>query len=103
MTPRKIGAGQSRNIRLWDLDAPPGSTAEGLLKHYLGSLAGVDRLEAKKAELATSAELTPVGVQKQAVEFGFRELSPAYRRAALRSSAQNRRWQLAALSWHRRR
>jgi hypothetical protein len=37
MTARKTGAGQSRRIRLWDLDAPPGSTAEVLLKTYLGA------------------------------------------------------------------
>lgn len=83
MTARKIGTGQPRNIRLWGLDAPPGSTAEGLLKHYLGSLAGVDRLKAKKAELASSVELTPIGVQKAATDFSFREIVPGLQKGRL--------------------
>jgi hypothetical protein len=81
MSARKGGTG--RSIRLWDLDAAPGSTAETLLKTYLGALAGVDKLDAKKAELANSAEFTPVGIQKGAVDYAFREIVPQFQKGRL--------------------
>ena len=94
MTARKNGAGQARNIRLWDQDAKPGTTAESLLKHYLASLDGIDRIEAKKAELTNSAEFTPAGIQKQAVDFAFREVVPGHQKG--RHAIQRAKQEVAA-------
>ncbi|MFY9957728.1 hypothetical protein [Bradyrhizobium sp.] len=83
MTARKTGPGQPRRIKLWDMDAAPGSTAESLLKVYMASLDGIDRLEARKAELATSAEFTPAGIQKQSVDWAFRNVVPEFEKGRL--------------------
>jgi hypothetical protein len=83
MTVRKNATGAPRRIRLWDLSPEPNSTAEGLLKIYMGALAGIDRLEGKKSELAQSPELTPIGVQRGAVDFAFREIVPTFEKGKL--------------------
>src|SRR6266566_4166766 len=79
MTLRKnaLGDGQKPKIRLWTLGTPPeGTTADKLLGHYLRVFENVDRLDAKKKELSTSAELTDVGRQRQALDFAFGAVMP---------------------------
>src|SRR5258706_5625101 len=79
MTLRKnaAGDGQKPRVRLWTLGSPKeGSTAEKLLKHYQRVFENVDRLDAKKKELSTSAELTEIGRQRQALDFAFSAVMP---------------------------
>ena len=79
MTLRKNapGDGQKPRIRLWTLGTPKeGSTAEKLLKHYLRVFENVDRWDSKKAELKTNPELTDIGRQRQALDFGFGTIMP---------------------------
>jgi len=79
MTLRKNapGDGQKPRIRLWTLPTPSeGSTADKLLKHYLRTFENVDRWDAKKAELKANAELTDIGKQRAALDFGFGAIMP---------------------------
>jgi hypothetical protein len=102
MTIRKAlpSDGQARRIKLWTLDAPPGSTAERLLKVYLGSFDAIDTLDARKAEIAANPELTDIGRQKQIKEAIFRDTVPAMHRgrielAKARQEVEKRRAALA--------
>jgi hypothetical protein len=85
MTMRKSlpGDGQARRVKLWTVDAPTGSTAEKLLKVYLGAFAAIDALDAAKATIASNPELTDVGRQKQIKESIFRETVPAMHRGQI--------------------
>ncbi len=47
-----------------------------MLKHYLRTFENVDQWDAKKAELARNPELTDVGKQRAALDFGFGAIMP---------------------------
>src|SRR5258706_9816360 len=71
------GDGQKPRIKLWTLPTPKeGTTADKLLKHYLRTFENVDQWDAKKAELARNPELTDVGKQRAALDFGFGAIMP---------------------------
>jgi len=71
------GDGQKPRIKLWTLDTPKeGTTADKLLKHYLRVFENVDQWDSKKAELARNPELTDVGKQRAALDFGFGTVMP---------------------------
>src|SRR5258705_3340884 len=93
MTLRKNGAGdgQKPRIRLWTLPTPKeGSTTDKLLKHYLRTFENIDQWDLKKAELARNPELTDVGKQRAALDFGFGTVMPDNLKArrTLRKAAQ---------------
>jgi hypothetical protein len=79
MTLRKNapGDGQKPRIRLWTLGTPAeGTTANKLFAHYLRVFENVDRWDSKKAELKSNPELTDIGRQRQALDFGFGAIMP---------------------------
>src|SRR6266550_1714688 len=60
------GDGQKPKIRLWTLGTPAeGTTADKLLKHYQRVFVNIGALDAKKAELARSQDLTDIGRQSR--------------------------------------
>ncbi|NVN88596.1 MAG: hypothetical protein HXX15_21160 [Rhodopseudomonas sp.] len=86
MTPRKSimpNDGQPRRVRLWTLDAPPGSTAERLLKTYLGALDAVDAIDSAKARINADPELTDAGKAKQIKLVVLGETVPAIARGRI--------------------
>lgn len=71
------GDGQRPRIRLWTLGDPPeGSTLAKLQRHYLSAFEGVDRWDAKRAELKANQELTDIGKQRAALDFAFSAVMP---------------------------
>ena len=63
-------------MRKGPIGAPkPGSTAERLLKHRERVNVDAQRRAAKRAELATNAELTDLGKANQALAFSVREVA----------------------------
>jgi hypothetical protein len=85
------GDGQKPRIKLWTLDTPKeGTTADKLLKHYLRVFENVDRWDAKKAELKTNPDLTDIGRNRAALDFGFGTVMPDNLKArrTLRKAAQ---------------
>jgi hypothetical protein len=72
-----IGDGQRPRIRLWSLGDPPeNSTLAKLQKHYLRTFENIDRIDAKKAELARNQDLTDIGRQRAALDFSFTDAMP---------------------------
>jgi hypothetical protein len=71
------GDGQRPKIRLWTIPIPTeGSLAYPLYKHFNGVFENVDHGDAKKKELNSSADLTPVGRDRQALDYSFGTAMP---------------------------
>jgi len=70
----------NRNIRMWDIgDGKPGSTIERLRHTYHGSLASVDRLEARKIATQKSGKFTPAGVADDVTSFVLGNSVPVFK------------------------
>src|SRR4051794_15352189 len=91
LRPSRLNDGQSPRIRLWTLPAPPpGSTQAKLLQHYQRVFHNIEALDARKAELKSSADLTEIGRERQALDFAFQTVMPDTLRGrrALQKAAQ---------------
>jgi hypothetical protein len=89
MTIRKdASALASPNMKLWDLDAAPGTILANLEnKAYLAALDAIDKLEAHRAEAAKSGQFTEAGLTENAKKFALTQLAPALHRGRLEIAA----------------
>jgi hypothetical protein len=87
-------------MRLWDIEAAPGSTLSKLeSRAYLAALDAVDQLEARRAEAKASGRFTDNGIADDARQFALSKLVPALHRgrqevAAGKKEAAERRAKL---------
>jgi len=67
-------------LRLWDIEAPAGSTLAKLERSYLTALDQIDQLEAHRAAAATSGQFTEAGLLEDAKRFAVSKLAPVLHR-----------------------
>jgi hypothetical protein len=77
MTIRKKGG---RRVRLWELDAKPGSTLAALQAAYLSGLDAMDRTEARHAANKADKRFTEAGVRDDLLKFVLNDAVPPLHR-----------------------
>ena len=82
MTVRKGGGNR---VRLWELDAKPGSTSARLEQAYLEALQAVDRTEVRHNASKGDPRFTPDGVRDDLLKFVLSDAVPVYIAAELQS------------------
>jgi hypothetical protein len=76
------------SMRLWDVEAPPGSTAAALeTRAYTAALNSLDELESYRAKSAASGKFTETGLQEDAKRFAASTLAPVLHRGRLEIAA----------------
>jgi hypothetical protein len=75
-------------MKLWDIEAPPGSTAAALeSRAYAAALDSLDKLETHRAAAAASGKFTETGLQEDARRFAVSTLAPTLHRGRLEIAA----------------
>jgi hypothetical protein len=88
MTIRKNASAQAApNMKLWDVDAAPGTTVAKLEEAYLAALDVIDKLEAHRTAAAASGRFTEAGLMQDARRFALAQLAPALHRGRLEIQA----------------
>jgi hypothetical protein len=62
---------ENPRIKLWEVDARPGTTVAGLETHYLAALDGVDKVVGHKAVAIRSGRFTEDGANAEARQFAW--------------------------------
>jgi hypothetical protein len=92
-TIRRAPPGQNATgsyVGLWDIQGKPGSTVHRLEQVYLSALTGVDQIESRKAESASSGKFTAEGLKVDALQFAAQQLSPVFHRGKHQIAAAKR-------------